>query len=115
MNPHMRTICSNMAKINLGKIEDGIYTKSISPSKAVLWKDRSLSLPPKVIKAIADQDVKKIVFLIPSKLEKWIFDTDKVLANMRLKTVGQEAQYYFSIDLAKRVSVESGTLINEPL
>lgn len=95
-------------KVNLGKIEDGVYYKSIVFSKAVLWKDRMLSLPPKVINAIAIQDVKRMIFSDPTKLERWIFDAEKVIKTMTLKKVGQEEQYYFPIDLAKRVSIETG-------
>ena len=89
-------------KVNLGKIENGVYKKTINSSKAVLWKDRQLSLPPKVINAVTTQDVKKMIFLDVKRMERWIFNTKDVLANMELKEVGQEPQYYFSIDLAKR-------------
>lgn len=105
----IQQIYSNMKKrVNLGRIENGVYYKSVVFSKAVLWKDRTLSLPPKVINAIATQDVKRMVFSDPTKFEKWIFDAEKVLKTMMLKQVGQEEQYYFPIDLAKRVSIETG-------
>lgn len=97
-----------MKKINLGRIEDGVYYKTVVFSKAVLWKDRMLSLPPKVINAISTQDVTKLVFTDPTKLERWIFDANKVLKVMSLKRVGQEDQYYFPIELAKKVSIETG-------
>lgn len=89
-------------KVNLGRIDEGVYTKTINSNKAVLWKSRQLSLPPRVINAITTQDVKKMIFLDVKNLERWIFNTKDVLANMELKQVGQEEQYYFSIDLAVR-------------
>lgn len=92
-------------KVNLGRIENGVYYKNINASKAVLWKDRALSLPPKVINAITTQDVKTMIFHEVKNMERWIFRTKDVLANMKLKKVGQEEQYYFSIDLAKKVPI----------
>lgn len=101
-------------KVNKGRIDNGTYYKTVSFSKAVLWKDRSLSLPPDVIQAIIRENVKKMIFTDPIKLEKWVFDTDKVLKNMILKQVGQEDQYYFAIDLARRISIAEQKEIKEP-
>ena len=89
-------------KVNTGRIEGEVYYKTINASKAVLWKDRQLSLPPEVINSIVTQQVKKMIFMEVKNMERWIFNTKDVLANMKLKEVGQEKQYYFSIDLAKR-------------
>lgn len=101
-------------KINKGRIDDGVYYKTLSFSKAVLWKDRALSLPPEVIQAIARENVHTLVFTDPIKLEKWIFKADKVFQNMVIKRVGQEEQYYFAIDLARRMSIAEQKEIKEP-
>lgn len=100
--------------INKGRIDNKTYYKTVSFSKAVLWKDRTLSLPPEVIQAIVREDVQNLVFTDPIKLEKWIFNTDKVLKSMQLQRIGQEEQYYFPIDLAKRISIEEEKEITEP-
>lgn len=93
-------------KVNLGKIENNCYIKYVDFSKAVLWKDRSLSVPPKVIVAVTTREIPTMVFIDHKKMEKWIFHTSDVIANMTLKKVGQEEQYYFSIDLASKVPLQ---------
>ena len=88
--------------MNLGKFDHiaGTYTKFVSFSKAVLWKDRQLSLPLPVVDTIEKAGITRIIFIDNGKNEKWSFDVKKVLDMGEQKIVGQEAQWYFPIELA---------------
>lgn len=86
--------------INTGFINSkGEYEKHISFAKAVLWKDKQLSLRPDVIKEIRARGVSKLRFVDKEKGEVWVFNFYDVERNMKLKQVGQEEQFYFNIDL----------------
>lgn len=86
--------------INKGKFTDGLYVKYVSINKAVLWRDREISLPVDIIGRIKAEGIKKILFIDKSKKQAWGFLTKRVLETMELKKVGQESQYYFPIELA---------------
>jgi len=92
-------------KFNYGHFRNGIYTKRVRLSKAVIWKDRQLSLREEIIDRIRTEGIQLIVFVDEYKNERWIFKSDKVLETMVKKSVGQEVQYYFPIELAKRVQI----------
>lgn len=89
-----------MKRINRGKIENGKYIKYISFSKAVLWKDRQLSLRVSILRTLKWNDINTAVFIDLKKKEKWTFDVDAIIKNGEKKTVGQEEQFYFPIELA---------------
>lgn len=91
-----------MKTVNRGKIKDGVYTKYVSFSKAVLWKDRMLSLPPATVDKLQQEQVQKLRFIDGFKKEVWEFNAEHVWEQATLKQVGQEPQYYFPIDLAKK-------------
>lgn len=86
-------------EINRGIIKNGKYIKYINPSEAVLWKTRELSLRPDILTMIMQRGVKEMIFINKKTYFGWVFNTDKVIDKMKLKRVGQEPQYYFSIDL----------------
>ena len=92
--------------MNLGSFTKEAYIKKVSFSKAVLWKDRQLSLPKEIINKIIATGIRKIIFIDEVKGEQWEFKSEKVFRDMTLKIVGQEPQYYFSILLAKKVKIE---------
>jgi len=46
------------------------------------------------------------VFRDELKGERWIFKPEKVFKTMTLKSVGQEEQYYFPIDICKKEKFE---------
>lgn len=87
-------------KINKGEVINGVYIKKVSFASAVLWKDKQLSLPPDVFKKVIH--CKEWRFVDIKKGETWIFDPWKVVENAILKKEGQESQYYFPIQLAKK-------------
>lgn len=91
--------------MNKGKFEDDNYYKYVDFSKAVLWKDKQLSLPPFIIAGFNAYDTKKAIFTDLKKKEKWIFNTDDILTHGKWKKVGQEKQLYFPIWLAKKKSI----------
>lgn len=88
--------------MNYGTFKDGIYTKQVIFSKAVLWHTRELSLRADIMEKIRREGVKKIVFRDRLKGESWTFTPEKVFERMVLKSGGQEPQYYFPIDLARK-------------
>lgn len=88
--------------MNTGHInyEKKIYTKFVQFSKAVLWKDRQLSIPLPLQRLLQDAEVTKLYFIDPQKSEQWEFDFEKVNQMGERKMVGQEPQWYFPIELA---------------
>jgi hypothetical protein len=92
--------------MNLGKFDyiGRTYTKFVCFNKAVLWKDRQLSIPLPVLSIIGDK-IDRLIFVDRGKHEKWIFDKEKVMLSGERKMVGQEPQWYFPIELAKKVKI----------
>ena len=86
---------------NKGLFRDNNYIRHVIFSKAVIWHTREISLPVAIIEKVEVWETKKIIFIDDLKKEKWIFSVKKVLEKMVLKSVGQEPQYYFPIDLRK--------------
>lgn len=82
------------------------YIKYISFSKAVLWKDRELSLRINIIRTLQMNDIKYLCFIDMKKGEKWKFTLDSILKNGMRRTVGQEEQFYFPIGLAEVIKLE---------
>ncbi len=90
--------------INQGIFKEDKYIKKVQFSKAVLWKDRELSLGRPIVEKIEEnKNIKEIHFIDDIKRETWIFKRDDILDGSYLKQVGQEPQYYFSIQSAKKV------------
>lgn len=88
--------------MNIGTFDAEHFTKMVNFSKAVLWHTRELSLPISTIERIQQEKIPLMIFRDEGKKEQWVFKTKKVLDCMRLSQEGQEPQYYFSIDLAKK-------------
>lgn len=91
--------------MNKGKFNGTTYAKYIDFSKAVLWKDRQLSVPKFVMMGMNAYQTKEMRFIDTNKGEMWIFNPDEVRAKGKFKTVGQEEQFYFPIDIAKKEKV----------
>lgn len=91
--------------INTGRFSETTYTKVVSFAKAVLWKDRAISLPPFVVSRIKGDGISKIVFEDLKKGERWTIATNDFLGSATLKKVGQEAQYYCPIDLFSKTAI----------
>lgn len=102
-------------KINYGKFNGTVYAKYVDFSKAVLWKDRQLSIPKFVYMGMTAHSTTEMRFIDRGKGEVWIFDAAKVKQSGEWKSVGQEEQFYFPIELAKKVEIkkEGGENANE--
>lgn len=87
--------------MNVGNVKDGVFYKHVRFSKAVLWKDRELSLPVHLLDKMLVDGVYRLVFIDKVKGESWEFPIEKVVKYAKIKQVGQEPQYYFSIYLRK--------------
>lgn len=93
-------------KINLGQFNGTVYAKYLDLNKAVLWKDRQLSIPKFVFMGLTANSSTEMRFIDRGKGEMWIFDVAKVKAAGEWKQVGQEEQFYFPIELAKKVEIQ---------
>jgi len=93
-------------KINRGIFANKQYTKYVSFSKAVLWKDRELSLRAVILAGFRAYGTTHAVFIDRGKGEKWIFEADEIRSKGRLKTVGQEQQWYFPIEMATKKKIK---------
>lgn len=103
-------------KINQGKIENGRYIKQVEFSKAVLWKDKQISLNPDIINNLLLNKVLEIWFEDQKKNERWSISLSDFIHNSLLKTVGQEKQYYTPISLFDREiirKIEQKPITNE--
>ena len=95
-----------MKKINRGVFAVKQYTKYVNFNKAVLWKDRELSLPIYIIAGFNAYHTEKVVFIDRGRGEKWIFKVEDVKDKGFRKTVGQEEQWYFPIEMAKKEEIK---------
>lgn len=86
-------------KINTGKFEGDKYIKHVDFSKAVLWKDREISLSPVVTRQFKWRGINQIIFEDHKKGERWVVDYQTAKANAKLKQVGQEPQFYMPIEI----------------
>lgn len=93
-------------KINYGKFNGTTYAKYVDFSKAVLWKDRQLSIPKFVFMGMNAHNTTELRFIDRGKGEMWVFKADKIRAAGVWKQVGQEEQFYFPIELAKKVQIK---------
>ena len=89
-------------RINRGIFANKQYTKYVSFNKAVLWKDRELSLPIAIIAGFNAYNTDQAVFIDRGRGEKWIFRVVDIRAKGGRKVVGQEEQWYFPIELADK-------------
>jgi len=86
-------------KINQGKIVGNMYVKRVSFSKAVLWKDREISIHKDIAEKWLTNHIKFVRFIDMGKGEEWTANLDKVKKSWKLKQVGQEPQYYIPIEI----------------
>lgn len=94
-----------MKRINQGFIVGDTYKKRVSFNKAVLWKDKQISLHPKIVAEIKRLGVKKIVFEDFDKKQRWIISAITFLNNAHLRQVGQESQWYIGIGLFEKTDI----------
>lgn len=90
-----------MKKINTGSFNGKIYTKIVSFSKAVLWKDRQISLPVHICNRMLELGIETVIFIDRKKGEQWEASVDDLRKSKILKKEGQEPQFYFPIEIFK--------------
>lgn len=88
-------------KINYGEIQGKVYRKYVNWNKAVLWKDRQISIHKTVGNTLALNGVEIVEFIDRNKKNKWTALLNKVKESWELKQVGQEPQYYIPIEVFK--------------
>ena len=99
-NPSSSAVNMYPNNINKGEIINNCYVKYVNFSKAVLWKDRQISIYKDVAENWLTNDrIKYVVFIDRTRKEIWKARLDRVKANWVLKREGQEAQYYVPIEV----------------
>jgi len=99
--------------MNLGKVRDGVYIKHIDFNKAVLWKDRQLSVHRKIFDTWEHiYKFKLLRFIDRKKGIIYEVDTKEAMDRSTLKKVGQEHQYYFPIEILKERKLNGSTTKN---
>lgn len=93
--------------MNRGTINKKQYIKIVSFSKAVLWKNRELSMPKEIWDMVLRHQVIELVYIDYKKQEKWTFLMEHVKQFAKYKKEGQEEQFYFPIQLAKKEQIEA--------
>lgn len=94
--------------MNNGVIMGKTYVKHVDFSKAVLWKTKSLSIPPHIFEQLRKEGVEYLKYVgIGNNKETWVFSFSDIDDQKVLTSFGQEPQYYFSIQL-KRINKEAG-------
>jgi len=92
-----------MKKINKGVVAGNTYKKIISINRAVLWKDRQISIHKSVVEGwFKNKDIKHIWFEDRGKSEIWITTVALAERNWILKKEGQEPQYYIPIEIFRK-------------
>lgn len=94
----MNEVATQTQKYNRGVQKGDTYIKYISINKAVLWRDRCISLNPDIVTKIVEKQLKWIMFKDEGKREKWRISVKRFMRYAHRKKVGQEEQYYIPID-----------------
>ena len=92
--------------MNKGRIINKVYQKYVDFNRAVLWKNREISLHADVVENWLDDGVEAIKFIDLKKKKSWEIPLEIARENWIKKKEGQEKQYYFSIDLMEEKDLE---------
>ncbi len=92
-------------KTNRGYFFGNTYNKQVRFSKAVLWKDKQLSVPMDIWKRCL-RECDFMIFKDPTKKEIWTFAVKQCELMGGAKRVGQEEQWYFPIEFAKKTGYD---------
>ena len=95
---------------NLGRFEGNKYIKRVNFSKAVLWKDKQISLRADVCNQIRERGVEFIVFEDERKNQRWTASVSELREVAVRKTEGQEEQFYFPIGIFKVGKMRKGSV-----
>ena len=92
-------------KFNPGKFVGNKYIKQVSFSKAVLWKDRQISLNDSITRQFKPRGIEFVVFEDERKNERWTATVETLRTWKERKQEGQEAQFYFPISVFKKEKI----------
>lgn len=93
-------------KFNTGRFVGDRYIKKVSFSKAVLWKDREISLSPAITCQFKPRGIKWIIFEDEYKNERWKVSYERAKKVAYKKKVGQEVQYYMPISVFEKEPIK---------
>jgi len=94
-----------MARFNPGTFKGNVYEKEVNWNRAVLWRDRSISLSPIITSQFKTKGISIVRFIDKVKKVKHEATVEDLRANKTLKSVGQEKQFYFPISIFKTSSI----------
>ena len=103
-------------KFNQGKFIGDKYIKRVNFSKAVLWKDRQISLHPAIVRQFGERGTAFVIFEDKQKNERWTASVSELQAVETLKMEGQEQQFYYPISVYKVSKIQEDRkpiLVNE--
>jgi hypothetical protein len=95
-----------MGKFNSGTFIGEVYEKTVDWNRAVLWRDRSISLSPLITSQFKTKGTKVVRFVDKIKKIKHEATVDALRENKTLKSVGQEQQFYFPINIFKAIPLK---------
>jgi hypothetical protein len=93
-------------KFNQGKFIGNKYVKQVEFSRAVLWKDKQISLNITITNQFKEKGVELVIFEDARKNERWTAIIDALRETKVLKTEGQEKQWYFPINIFKVTQIK---------
>lgn len=77
--------------------------KFIRSERAILWKTKELSLPEYVVnEMISNVGAEYFAFVDKEKCVRYTIDIATLMKNAKLKTEGQEPQYYIGLEHFKK-------------
>lgn len=88
-------------RFNPGTFKDDVYEKEVDWNKAVLWRDRAISLSPTITSQFKARGTVLVRFIDKIKKQKHEATVEELRSNKTFKQVGQEQQFYFPISIFK--------------
>lgn len=92
---------------NHGAFNGEVYEKIVDWNKAVLWKDREISLNPSITQQFGPRGIKLVRFIDKKKGSAFEATVDSLRGQAKRKIVGQEEQLYFPIAFFKERKLEA--------
>lgn len=102
-------------KFNKGKFEGNKYIKRVSFSKAVLWKNKEISLPPIIVHRFKTSATTVVMFEDERKNERWSASVSELERVGQLKKEGQEPQFYYPIAAFKVSKIKEVASVPSPV
>jgi len=101
-------------KFNHGTFRGKKYIKRVDFSKAVLWKDKQISLNRLITNQFKIRGTEWVIFEDERKNERWSASVSELREVRVLKKEGQEEQFYFPISVFKVSKIRKEVEIEPP-